>query len=195
MFQNQLLFTVVLLASPAVYGQTGRAHVAEGTVSAPRNKSIDFAGFLKQAAQLEKLREQCRVGVEQFVAMIDQPGTVLLDTRSADAFQSSHVVGAVHLNFSDFTDSKLASVIPTKHTRVLIYCNNNFDTETDVRVRVGSKAALTSLNDKRAPLALNIPTFINLHGYGYENVYELADRVSVNDPRIKLAGTDVATVE
>ena len=30
-------------------------------------------------------------------------------------------------------------------------------------------------------LALNIPTFVNLHGYGYENVYELADLVSIED--------------
>ena len=26
---------------------------------------------------------------------------------------------------------------------------------------------------KRISLALNIPTFINLYGYGYENIYEL----------------------
>jgi hypothetical protein len=37
---------------------------------------------------------------------------------------------------------------------------------------------------KRAPLALNIPTFINLHGYGYGNVWELAGEVSLTDPRV-----------
>ena len=43
----------------------------------------------------------------------------------------------------------------------IIYCNNNF---TD---------NIAPVRSKRARLALNIPTFINLYGYGYENIYEL----------------------
>jgi hypothetical protein len=42
---------------------------------------------------------------------------------------------------------------------------------------------------KRAELALNIPTFINLYGYGYRNVYELSELVSVHDPRLEFEGT------
>jgi signal peptidase I len=41
---------------------------------------------------------------------------------------------------------------------------------------------------KSAPLALNIPTFINLYGYGYRNIYELGDVVDFNDPRIRWVG-------
>ena len=37
---------------------------------------------------------------------------------------------------------------------------------------------------KSVRLALNIPTFINLVGYGYGNVWELAEVVSIRDPRI-----------
>jgi phage shock protein E len=41
---------------------------------------------------------------------------------------------------------------------VNIYCNNNF---ADDRAPVATK---------KVELALNIPTFINLYGYGHENV-------------------------
>lgn len=40
-------------------------------------------------------------------------------------------------------------------------------------------------------LALNIPTFINLYGYGYRNVYELGELVATNDPRLQFEGTAV----
>ena len=37
---------------------------------------------------------------------------------------------------------------------------------------------------KSAPLALNVPTFINLYGYGYQNIYELSGAYSVLDAEI-----------
>lgn len=40
-------------------------------------------------------------------------------------------------------------------------------------------------------MALNIPTYINLYGYGYRNVYELHELVDVKDPRIEFEGTIV----
>ena len=40
-------------------------------------------------------------------------------------------------------------------------------------------------------MALNIPTHINLYGYGYRNVYELNELVNVNDPRIAFEGSIV----
>jgi hypothetical protein len=45
--------------------------------------------------------------------------------------------------------------------------------------------------NKPLSLALNIPTFINLVGYGYANVYELGEQVFVFDPRLKFEGTAV----
>jgi hypothetical protein len=38
---------------------------------------------------------------------------------------------------------------------------------------------------KALPLALNIPTFINLVGYGYANVWELGEAVDMNDPVVE----------
>lgn len=48
---------------------------------------------------------------------------------------------------------------------------------------------------KPITLALNIPTYINLYGYGYQNVYELSELVVVSDPRIQFEGTEVLPVE
>lgn len=79
----------------------------------------------------------------------------------------------------------------------LIYCNNNFD---DDQINFASKMAMPDKNkpmaqfksqEKPIMLALNIPTYINLYGYGYYNLYELAELVNVNDPRIQFEGTVV----
>jgi len=103
--------------------------------------------------------------------------------RSA-AFKASHIKGAININFSDFTQEKLAKFIPDKNTRILIYCNNNF------KVSKGDEASSERLQIllKSAPLALNIPTFINLYGYGYKNVYELSSTLEPKDPRANLVG-------
>ena len=37
---------------------------------------------------------------------------------------------------------------------------------------------------KRIQQALNVPTIINLYGYGYENIYELKDAHSIRDADI-----------
>ena len=131
---------------------------------------IDYAGFAKLTGDVSTVREQRLLTLAQFNARAAQADTLILDTRSADAFARGHIDGAVNLPFSDFTDEKLAEVIGKDTNRpILIYCNNNFrDNVAPVML-------------KRAPLALNIPTFINLIGYGYTNVWELGDTVSVKD--------------
>lgn len=44
-------------------------------------------------------------------------------------------------------------------------------------------------------LALNIPTYINLYGYGYKNVYELSELISIYDSRIQFEGSEVTPIE
>jgi len=127
---------------------------------------IDYPGFVELTKEAEKHRKTHTVSLEKFKAMAKDSNTIILDTRSKSMYDAKHIKGAVHLNFSDFTASKLAKVIPNKNTRVLIYCNNNLDKDEMYFAR------------KAAPLALNIPTFINLYGYGYKNVYELDAMVS-----------------
>ncbi|MXP30466.1 rhodanese-like domain-containing protein [Parerythrobacter jejuensis] len=135
-----------------------------------QNPQIDYSAFTELASQLGETREQHLLTLPEFVLKASQDQAIILDTRSAEAFRLGHIAGAINLPFSDFTDAKLAKVLGEDRTRpILIYCNNNF---SDNRRPIALK---------RAPLALNIPTFINLHGYGYTNVWELADVVSTAD--------------
>jgi len=140
---------------------------------------IDYAGFRKLTLDLAERRQQRRIGEREFLRMAAEPGTVILDTRSREKFEKLHVRGAVHLSFSDFTEEALAEVIPNKDTRVLIYCNNNFRGEPEL------------LPAKRAEVALNVPTFINLHAYGYRNVYELKPLLDIETTAIPFAGSSV----
>ena len=146
--------------------------------AARANPQIDFPGFVSLSRDVQAIRKTRLVPIDKFNQMAKDKKTIILDTRSKAAFDKIHVKGAIHLNFSDFTADKLAKVIPSKNTCILIYCNNNF-----VAQRVPEIAM------KGARLALNIPTFVNLHGYGYENVYELADALQLDDKRVHLAGT------
>jgi len=140
---------------------------------------IDAAGFERETAAALKLRATRTLDSAAFLEMMARGDVVLLDTRSKWAFDRKHLAGAVHLNFSDFTADKLAKVIPDRDTPVLIYCNNNLEGDAVAFAR------------KSAPMALNIPTFINLYGYGYRNVYELGALVDVSDPRFVFEGDGV----
>jgi rhodanese-related sulfurtransferase len=166
--------------------------------------NVDFGDFKQLVADVERHREQRLIDLDTFVAMSREPGVVILDARSRFRFDRLHVEGAKHLNFSDFTQENLRQVIPTPDTTVLIYCNNNFDGNqedfaTKVAVPLGTgpetglSARASASDGAGEPLmmALNVPTYINLYGYGYRNVYELNELVSVDDPRIRFAGSSV----
>lgn len=156
---------------------SGTASANEPAVQPPVNPLIDYKGFVLLAAELVEIREAHRIEWERFAAKAKEDGAIILDTRSAAAFEAGHISGAVNLPFSDFTEDKLAAVLgPDRDRPVLIYCNNNFIDN------------IAPVSTKKAPLALNIPTFINLHGYGYTNVWELADMMSIADPRIGWTG-------
>ncbi|MEL6876969.1 MAG: rhodanese-like domain-containing protein [Pseudomonadota bacterium] len=139
---------------------------------------IDYAGFAVLTEEVAQLRQERLLPKDAFFERAAAEGALLLDTRSAAAFATGHIEGAVNLPFSDFTDDKLAEVIGEDRDRAIyIYCNNNFS----------DNAFPIAL--KKAPLALNIPTFINLVGYGYENVWELGEEVSVSDINWSSDGT------
>lgn len=138
-----------------------------------QGSKVDYNGFRELSSEIESYRASRLINIETFNEYSKDSETIILDTRSKWAYDQIHVKGAVHLNFSDFTKESLAAVIPNKNTRILIYCNNNFSSD------------LSSMMDKAVPLALNIPTFINLYGYGYKNVYELQDYLFDTDERVE----------
>ena len=165
----------------------------------PRAK-VSFDDFKNLVATVEEHRSSRLIDLNTFLQMSKEPGVVVLDTRSDFRFKRIHVRGARHLSFSDFTQDNLGKIIPSFDTKILIYCNNNFEGN---EIDFASKVALPeppagavvsdqfAAQEKPIMMALNIPTYINLYGYGYRDVYELHELVNVNDPRIKFEGSIV----
>ena len=158
---------------------------------------VSFEDFKALVARVEAHREDRLIDLDTFVEMSAQPDVIILDTRSRFRYERLHVRGARHLNFSDFTQDNLERLIPTFDTTILIYCNNNFEGNqsefpTKIALAPGSVGETAStqfaIQEKPLMMALNIPTYVNLYGYGYRNVYELHELVDVEDPRIEFAG-------
>jgi hypothetical protein len=140
------------------------------------NRFISYPAFRAASKEAEQHRRTRRVTEAQFIQMAQEEGTMILDSRSKAKYDLLHIKDAKHLNFSDFTADSLAKLIPSKDTRILIYCNNNFE---------NSQRAFPT---KSASTALNIPTFINLYSYGYRNIYELGPVVNPATSALTLAG-------
>ncbi len=160
---------------------------------------VNFEDFKALVAAVEPHRAQRLIDLNTFLKMSKQPGAIVLDSRSAFRYERIHIKGSKHLSFTDFTQDNLAKVIPNFETTILIYCNNNFegnqvDFASKVAVPMPAKSNVANqfnAQEKPIMLALNIPTYINLYGYGYRNVYELHELVNVKDPRIEFEGSIV----
>ena len=154
---------------------------------------VSYADFKTLVETVEEHRSERLVGLDEFLDMSKDPNTIILDTRSAERFERIHVAGAKHLNFSDFNQRSLAELIPDPTTRILIYCNNNFEgnpVDFTTKMVLPPTASDEVLDEERpVMMALNVPTYINLYGYGYQNVYELDELVNVSDQRIEFEGT------
>src|SRR5262245_39669624 len=129
-----LLLAMTLAAAPPV------TTAPPATIA---NPAIDMEGYLRRANEAAREREHRRVTEAEFIRMSHEPGTLILDARSREKYDQLHVRGAVHLSFPDMTAERLAAVIPTPETRVLIYCNNNFENAEGPFPR---KLATASLN-------------------------------------------------
>ena len=166
---NNLLICLTIMAS-SLYSQKP---------DSLKPSKVDYDAFIGLTEEVNAYRKQRLLTFNDFLNHMNDEDAILLDTRSKEAYLKKHIKGAVHLNFSDFTDKKLAEVIPSKHTKILIYCNNNIDGDEINFAR------------KKFSLALNIPTFINLYGYGYKNIYELASLIPLSFIELEFEGTSV----
>ena len=159
---------------------------------------VSFDDFKSLVAEVEPHRASHLIDLNTFLKMSQEPGVIIFDSRSTFRFDRIHIKGAKHLSFTDFTQANLGKVIPSFGTKILIYCNNNFDgNQTDFASKIAmpkppsAVATQMAVQAKPKMMALNIPTYINLYGYGYQNVYELNELVNVNDPRISFEGSIV----
>jgi len=143
------------------------------------NQLIDYAAFQKIVETSRDERESHRLTEKDFLAAMAEPGTVLLDARTAARYQMRHIKGAINLPFTEFAAAPLAAVIPGKDTKILIYCNNNF---------LNDQAAFMS---KMPSASLNLSTYTSLKSYGYSNIYELGPLLDVNKTQIPFEGTEL----
>ena len=220
-----------LAALFSLFSLTGLAQVTPALV--------DFEAYETLVTEVKEHRKTRLLSAQEFKTMSRQDKVIILDTRSDSMFAAVHVKGAIHLNFSDFTQANLQKIIPSPDYRILIYCNNNFISQPQVAlhsdvnitstdfskffptkmawpvstVPVSSKeskkhtsktkqagsggslpgqfAPQISVAEKPLTLALNIPTYINLYGYGYRNVYELSELVNTYDSPLEFEGKAV----
>lgn len=185
-------FSILFLLANAVLAQLVQTNYPKAKVS--------FEDYKGLVAEVEAHRASRLIDLSTFLKLSQEPGVIILDSRSTDRYERIHVKGAKHLAFTDFTQDSLGHIIPSFDTKILIYCNNNFKGNP---VDFTSKIALPRPPPGRAEanqfaaqarprmMALNVPTYISLYGYGYHNVYELDELVNVQDPRIAFEGTVV----
>jgi hypothetical protein len=179
-----ILLTLAMLASASIaYAQTKaetKPTKLDSTTPAKimiKNPAIDMTGFLAVAAEAAQYRESRRLTEDEFIKMSREPGTIVLDARSAEKYRELHVKGAINLSFPDITVDSLNATLPNKNARILIYCNNNF---------VGEQKAFPA---KMATASLNLSTYIALYNYGYRNVYELGPLLDVKTSKLEFEGT------
>lgn len=159
----------------------------------------DFKTLLEE---VESHRAERLISLDEFLKMSKEENVLILDSRSKHRYDRKHLKGAIHLNFSDFTQEALNDLIPpNEDVKILIYCNNNFmgvaveleDFPTKIS-KPADPIPVTSempVREKRYTLALNIPTYINLYGYGYRNIFELDELININDSRLEFEGTEI----
>ena len=141
------------------------------------NKQIDAQGFQSDVAASQQIRAGRRLTEDQFLEMANQPGNIILDARSPARFEQMHIAGAKNLSFTDFTAKSLQDLIPSKDTKILIYCNNNV---ANSPIAFAPKAPSASLN---------LSTYTALFTYGYRNVFELGPVIDPATSKIKFEGS------
>ena len=166
MKHRALFFSAAMCLAVPAGAQTGSSAV---------NPAIDMEGYLRVSVAAARHRETRLLSEPDFIRMSREPGTVVLDARSRQRFDELHIKGAINLSFPDIAVEALGSLIPDRSTRILIYCNNNF------------QGALGPFPAKLPSASLNLSTYIALYNYGYRNVYELAPLIDINGSRLEFA--------
>ncbi|MCW7493066.1 rhodanese-like domain-containing protein [Leptospira sp. 2 VSF19] len=159
LFLLLMIFTIPLLSESSKKKKAKPAPI--------ENKLINYGEFKRIVNRSEGERETHRLTEDQFLKLMEEDGVILLDARSENRFHILHIKGAKNLPFTEFTKESLSEIIPEKKTKILIYCNNNFE---------GNQEAFAA---KSPAASLNLSTYNSLKAYGYESIYELGPLLDV----------------
>ena len=163
--KRTLVLTIAILVGTQLVDAQKKAAIV--------NPNIDMQGYLKVASEAANYRASRRLSEDEFIRMSQVPGTIILDARSHEKYETLHIKGAINLSFPDITVESLNRVLPDKEARILIYCNNNF---------IGEQKAFPT---KMATASLNLSTYIALYTYGYRNVYELGPLLDIDKSKLE----------
>jgi thiosulfate/3-mercaptopyruvate sulfurtransferase len=134
------VFAARFLVTAELYGHpTDRLHLLDGdfsawqrghetTTTAPSPEPTDYRTVPPEETPL--------VDADAVAAALDDPGTVIVDTREGWEFEEAHIPGAVRLDWREFVDDETRGLKPreameqvledrgiTPEKRVLLYCN------------------------------------------------------------------------
>ena len=145
---------------------------------------------MRDAAAAKDHRDSRKLSEIEFANMMSEEGVVILDPRGRPFHANYHIKGSVNLPYTYFDPKSVASVIPSKKTKVLIYCRNNISedflkSKNPAKKLNGSSEIEQFEVPKTVSAALTIPTYITLYQYGYRNVWELSDVVNPKTSRIE----------
>ncbi|PJZ45606.1 rhodanese-like domain-containing protein [Leptospira brenneri] len=181
---KQFLFILLVLVTVPLVSESLKQKKKIKSKPVPiENKLIDYGEFRRIVNRSEGERETHRLTENQFLKLMSEDGVILLDARSENRFKLLHIKGAKNLPFTEFTKESLADLIPEKKSKILIYCNNNFE---------GNQEAFAA---KSPAASLNLSTYNSLKAYGYESIFELGPLLDVKTTILPLESQKPEKVE
>jgi len=81
---------------------------------------VDYDAYEKIVSEVKEHRSERLISADKFVEMSKMDNVVILDTRSKEMYDAKHIKGAIHLNFSDFTQDNLEALFPSRDVNILI---------------------------------------------------------------------------
>lgn len=134
------VFAARLLVTAELYGHPrDRLHLLDGDFTAwqrERETSTEVPAVEPTTYEVERPAETPLVDAETVAAAVDDPDTVVVDTREEQEFAAGHIPGAVRLDWRAVVDdetrglsaeAEVRSLLETRGVvpdrRVLLYCN------------------------------------------------------------------------
>ena len=178
------------------------SYFAASTQTRVRQPICDSEGFIEFAQKAEQIRINRLLSEADFAKLASEENTVVLDARGDGSFELLRIKGSKNLPYTSFSEKTLQEIIPNRSTRILIYCRNNIlstapgGEKTINKDRHPYPDELGRHNVIKAPkVALNIPTFITLMVYGYENIWQLDAVVDPNNSPLEFESKRLENIE
>lgn len=95
-------------------------------LAAPDGGTVEVSPreFYQAAADDQAAGEPKTALADEVARWLAEGSALLVDLRSKEDFAREHLSGAVNLPATELTDERVAKVVPSKTTRVVVYCDD-----------------------------------------------------------------------